>query len=113
MSFAAIAARIGEFRATASEIEVLADEAIASRDIDDLITVVRGLLDALDVVLAMASRLAAKELADAAPPADVPAARELADAEPPADGPAAKELADAAPPADAPDADLRADAGAP
>jgi len=73
MSSAAIAARIGDFRATASEIEVLADDAIASRNVDDLITVVRGLLDALDVVLAMASRLAAKELADAAPPvADAP-----------------------------------------
>jgi len=69
MSSSAIAARIGEFRATASEIELLADDAIASRNVDDLITVVRGLLDALDVVLAMASRLAAKELADDAPPA--------------------------------------------
>ena len=62
MSSDEIAARIAEFRATAAEIEVLADEAISSRNVDDLITVVRGLLDALDVVSAMASRLAAKDV---------------------------------------------------
>lgn len=58
MSSDEIARRIGEFRTTVSEIERFADEAIRSRDIDDLITVVRGLLDALDASLAMASRLA-------------------------------------------------------
>lgn len=62
MSSGEISARIAEFRATATEIEVLADEAIGSRNVDDLITVVRGLLDALDVVLVMASRLAAKDV---------------------------------------------------
>jgi len=67
MSSGEIAARIAEFRATATEIEALADEAIGSRNVDDLITVVRGLLDALDVVLAMASRLAAKDDASAEP----------------------------------------------
>jgi hypothetical protein len=67
MSSGEIAARIAEFRATATEIEALADEAISSRSVDDLITVVRGLLDALDVVLAMASRLAAKDDAAADP----------------------------------------------
>jgi hypothetical protein len=61
MSSDEIARRIGEFRATASEIERLADEAIRSRDVDDLITVVRGLLDALDASLAMASRLADRD----------------------------------------------------
>ncbi len=62
MSSDEIATRIAEFRATTAQIEVLADEAIRSRDVDDLITVVRGLLDALDVVSAMASRLAAKDV---------------------------------------------------
>ncbi|HEY7398122.1 MAG TPA: hypothetical protein VH538_07465 [Gaiellaceae bacterium] len=61
MSSDEIATRIGEFRTTVSEIERLADEAIRSRDVDDLITVVRGLLDALDASLAMASRLATND----------------------------------------------------
>jgi hypothetical protein len=61
MNSGEIAARIAEFRATAAEIEVLADEAISSRNVDDLITVVRGLLDALDVVSSMASLLAAND----------------------------------------------------
>jgi hypothetical protein len=68
MSSGEIAARVAEFRATASEIEVIADEAINSRNVDDLITVVRGLLDALDVVVLMATRLAANDDAAAAPP---------------------------------------------
>ena len=67
MSSGEIAARIAEFRATATEIEVLADEAISSRNVDDLITVIRGLLNALDVVLAMATRLAAKDTLPAEP----------------------------------------------
>ena len=67
MSSGEIAARLAEFRATATEIEALADDAISSRNVDDLITVVRGLLDALDVVLAMASRLAAKDDASTEP----------------------------------------------
>ena len=70
MSSDEIAARIAEFRATAAEIEVLADEAISSRNVDDLITVVRGLLDALDVVSAMASRLAAKDVEGLSEPGD-------------------------------------------
>jgi hypothetical protein len=65
MSSGEIAARVAEFRATAAEIEGLADEAIRSRNVDDLITVVRGLLDALDVVLLMASRIAASDAAAA------------------------------------------------
>ncbi len=64
MSSGEIAARIAEFRATAAEIETLADEAIRSRNVDDLITVVRGLLDALDVVSSMASLLAAGDAAE-------------------------------------------------
>jgi hypothetical protein len=64
LSSGEIAGRIAEFRATAAEIESLADEAIRSRNVDDLITVVRGLLDALDVVSSMASLLAASDVAE-------------------------------------------------
>jgi hypothetical protein len=64
LSSGEIAARIAEFRATAAEIETLADEAIRSRNVDDLVTVVRGLLDALDVVSSMASLLAAGDAAE-------------------------------------------------
>ncbi len=64
LSSGEIAARIAEFRATAAEIEALADEAIRSRNVDDLITVVRGLLDAIDVVSSMASLLAAGDAAE-------------------------------------------------
>ncbi|HEX6763645.1 MAG TPA: hypothetical protein VF094_12685 [Gaiellaceae bacterium] len=74
MSSDEIATRIAEFRATAAEIERLAEEAIGSRNVDDLITVVRGLLDALDASLAMASRLAAKGSIEPAPRDDASAA---------------------------------------